>query len=602
MSKFVEKLAAAVLGACLLCSCSGEAAPQNPGGEPSPAPVVQSEKSSIFGRSASYNAYTPAAGAALPLPAAEIAEMAQIDKSLYFLGDGALYALSTETGEGKKLLETPAAALAAHGESLFLYLPETLSVAELSPDGEALAERSLPLSDADRVDGLWVSDSYFIVKCVIKGEALIETEIRVFSRETGELTLQKTAPETGLELFPYKGDKLLAVTHDAVFVVGHLGEYDLETGKIKRLCDLPESGRPAVAYCPATDTAAVFGADSSVSLGDATVPSAPITLTEYSLENSDKIVLDRRYIDVSYSTKLFVFTCENVISAISGADEAYRPYDCLNPPESLVILGYDLDQSLVSSFESETGILVRLASTDKDKLIIKLMAGDSDFDIFTTASGFHNFVDSGAYVDLKTVDSLAERISSSPSAELVVSYDGRYFGVPTEITNFCDESSYPEGGGIPYLRAVTENLYLAKNVDAAEKRFGDPDGDELYKFLKYLNDGEKKPPFGDSATVLGSRVCLLNPNSQNRDLAVRLLEYVFDAYSGRLPGIVPETALYPPLAQDSVAEWRCRSIEIVTPLFEARNEVLSKNGEMKTSELRSLARETAAKIRMRLEE
>ena len=266
----------------------------------------------------------------------------------------------------------------------------------------------------------------------------------------------------------------------------------------------------------------------------------PVCITEFSLDDTDKMLLNRYYFGVPYGTKFFLGAYENIVTAVSTSDDDIRVYDCLNPPESISILCHHINGSeVIYGFEKETGILVTEAYTDYDKLAVKLMAGDDDFDIFSPSSNYHNYVDAGVCADLKEVESLGAKIAGNTAAALTVSYDGKYFGVPAGMDNLCSEEYYPENGSnYSYSLVISENIYYARNVDIAEGRYGDPDGSELYKLFKYLNDNptgnRKKMPFGDEVTILSTNVYMLNKKSQHRESALKFLEYLFDVYSGRI--------------------------------------------------------------------
>ena len=107
---------------------------------------------------------------------------------------------------------------------------------------------------------------------------------------------------------------------------------------------------PAVAYCPKTDTAVIYGSVSNNG-------ESPCCVTEYSLDSTDSIVLNRCYLEVSNETRFFVSVYENIVSAVSSADNKCSVYDYLNPPKIITILGNVTVQEVVYGFEKETGIL-----------------------------------------------------------------------------------------------------------------------------------------------------------------------------------------------------------------------------------------------------
>ena len=191
----------------------------------------------------------------------------------------------------------------------------------------------------------------------------------------------------------------------------------------------------------------------------------------------------------------------------------------------------------------------------------------------------------------------------------MVNYDGKYFGVPTDIYNWWTEDIYPEDGStFSYSLVISENIYYAENIDVAEKRYSDPDGDELYKLFKFIYDnpgGNKdEMPFGDDTTILDSNVYLLNPNSQNTENAIRFLEYLFDAYNGDIPDIVLEDELYPTLesTENIYVSWRCRPLDIIDPIMGARNAIQYRTEDISDSELKKMAKEAAAEVAMRMAE
>lgn len=612
MKKLICVMLAALL---LLCACaqgSGDDNAVTSGKKGKFAPSGQEAKSSIFGRNVKYDAFTPDDALTLPIPSEEILDMVQIEKALYFLTDGAVYTLNIESGASGKLFDTDAKMFYAHGGRLYTYAPETSKLSEYDTSGSVTKETEIEVTDVESVIGLAVTDDYYIFKCYIAGKMYMETYLFIYSRDTEELALSKKMPLEGIDLYPYKGNRLLSVSRaDTAY---YLGIFDAESGKNTRVHWLDTEYRPAAAYCPKTDTALVYGVPARMIHNSGYVQMlddvSPCCIYEYSLDDEDVIVHNRYYFDSSHFTKFFISIYENIVSAVATSDSEYRVFDYLNPPESITVLGGIYNQNAIYSFEKETGILLRTADADYDKMILKLMAGDDDFDVFYAGGLFHHFVDSGAYVDLKDIESLNSRISSNVAADFIVGYDGKYFGVPIYVRNPFKEENYaysPES--LAYFPIIAlENTYLAKNIDITEGRYSDPDGQELYKLFKYVNDnpkgGKKKHLFGDDATILGAGVYLLNPQSQNCDNAIRFLEHLFDCYNGDIPGAVPEDQLYPKLesTENYYAEWRCRSLDIVGAIFDTRLYIENQNGSLSNSDLKKLAKETAAEVRMRMME
>lgn len=597
------------------CSSSGDGDPSttSPRKEPASGEIVKSAASSIFGRDIDYNAVTPAEGLALPISSDKILGMVQIEGRLYILGDGGVHSLDIENGESARLFDTSALSIAAHGGKLYTYSAETSAISEYDPTDGTAQEIALEIDGVDSVDGFWATDDYYVFKCRITGDAFIDTYIYTYSRENGALTLSKKVSGE-MNLYSYKGNKLLSVTQDEIFGTNRLGLFDVEAGKTENLRDIDMDFQPAVTYCPKTDTVIVYGVPSMEARQsgsrEGNLFSRNCCIAEYSLEDKDRIVHNRYYFDISYDAKFFVSTYENIVSAVTTADSELRILDMLNPPESITLLiSAGVPWDVIYGFESETGILVKNAYTDFDKLVLKLMAGDDDFDIYNTGSAFHNYVNADVYVDLKSVESLNSRISGSAAAELMVSYDGKYFGVPGSIRNYWTEENYAENGtALSYSLIASENNYYAKYIDVVQGIYSDQDGEELYKLLKYINDNPggnpKKMPFGDDVTIYDANVFMLNPKLHNSENSIRFLEYLFDCCNGDIKGIIPESDIYPRLesTENCYAEWRCRPAEIINPIFDARNFIERQEEGLSNSELKKLARETAAEVAMRIGE
>ena len=559
--------------------------------------------STIFGRNVSYNAITPSDDLGLPLPSGDILDMVQIDEKLYFLGDGGVFSLDIATAESKRLFDTDASSLTAHGKKLYLISSneQELIVSEYDALGAKGDERALSADGIDiREKKLYVTDDYYLIILLINNGKTIDTYLYTYSRETGEQLLTEKM-SSGLRLFPYKENMLLSLTPDSVLSGFNLGSLDAESCKIKRIRRLDSLLVPAVAYRPQTDTVLSFCGN----MGD----ESPCCITEYSLEDDDMMIHSRNYLDVFDDTDFFLGVHENIVTALLGSGDSIITFDFLNPPDSITICGNMINSEVIYSFEKTTGILVRQGNMDSQKLTLKLLAGDSDFDIFQASSGFHNFVNSDSYVDLTEIDSLRKRIEENAAARFVVSYDEKYFGVPTMIDDPWSEEMNPEDGSpASYSILRSEQIYYAYNIDISEKRYSDPDGDELYKLLRFIHDnpgGNKgKMPFGDDITILNGAVYLLNPKSENRENAVRFLEYVLDVFSGKIPGVVSEELYYPELEslENCYVQWKCRPLELIGPVLNARNQIIAQGDSLSSGDIKKLARETAAQVAMMIGE
>ena len=632
MKKLICVLAAVML---LLCACaqySGEDTTVRRSKKDSFTPSGQKIESSIFGRNIKYDEVTPAENIFLPVESANIVNMLQIGKVLYFLTDGAVYTLDIESGKSGKLFDTDATMFASYGDTLYTYAPESGKLCAYSADGEIISETVFPLQNEKlAVEDFFVTDDYYSFKCWDKSKNLMVMQHNVFSREALEKV--NTIDEKFTSAIPrrvfgsYKGNRLLKVEESPMDPRdAYVYEIDLETGKFTKLIEANvDYSRSSVkfTYNPKTDTLIFFTAPrpffQSLFDGEVLLSSSDydpehdvIIISEYSLSDPDNIVHKRFYPDESLSSKLFVSVYENVVSAVSSADNDYRCFDYLNPPESITLacMTADIYADILYSFEAETGIMVRTVNYDYDfdRLDIKLMAGDADFDLFEPIYMHqHKYFLADMFDDLAKYDSLKQRLDGNLAASYVSDFNGKYVGMPTGIKSEWTKDIYPEDGSPwTYSLAISRQLYLAQNIDVAEGVFKDSDGAELYKLLRYLYDypkgSEAKMPFGKEIKSLSNGFIMMNPSGTHKENSVKFLEYMFDVLNGDIEGIVPEESQYMNIETTDgyYVYWRYFAPIYTDPINEAERAVSDCDG--KSATLKELAREAAAKVRMRLME
>ncbi len=616
-----SRIFAAFSALILLVSCGSAPQPQTDAKkEITPAPTGGKVESSIFGRNVSYDGFTPAENISLPVKSGEITDTVELEKTLYFLTDGAVYYLDIESGEQGRLFDTGAKMIAGAGGSIFTYDPEGGSLCEYSPSGELAAETALNIAAEDfEPQQLFVTDSYFDFICRDSSGEFSVTQHCVYDRLTFE---QVNNVSEGKSYFDascfrsfggYKGDKILKVEeslNDSRFV--NIIEIDLESGKEKRLADFEVGVRDAYSYVldfsysEKTDTVLLFAAPKSgVSPVDGFTP----YVTECSLSDPDNLLLKRYYLENPVCDRVFISVYENIVSLIAAPNKGIYFYDYLNPPESITlacsIVGSYSD--IIRKFEEDTGVTVKTVSygLDFDRLDVKLMAGDTDFDLYEPVSMNRvKYFLSGMFEDLSQYEGLKKRLDGSPAAGYIADFGGKYVGMPTYTYNFTDPADYEdEYMTSDYSKIASEYLYLAQNVDITEGRFDDPDGGKLYKLLKFLYDNpegnESKMPFGKELWLMDAGFIIMNPCSRKKDNAAKFLEYVFDCSSGSAEGF--ENRYKSPESFDGVYKmWRCFSPEYTQPILTACARVAQCDG--KSSTIKQLAREAAAEVLMRVGE
>ena len=605
-----------------LCACSsdvpisGDSSGNNSGNKFTP--TGESVASSIFGRSVKYDQWTPAEGVTLPIDSSEILDMIQIEKVMYLLSKDGLYSLDIETGESEKIIDTTDVLLASHNKTLYTYGAESGRLCTYSANGELLTEFVISAQTEDlRVDQFFVTDDYYALVCIDKSEDFYVVKYNAYNKET--LELSSSFSEKKSTYIPqrfycsYKGNSLLKLEDNGRFsaIYAKIAEVDLEKEKVLDLADVNIAGvnsRYNITYNSKTDTALVLVAPKDFN------NSYPLFISEHSLSDPDNIIHQRFHVDFADGAMPFISVYENIVCGIYTADNGVRYFDYLNPPESITLACANETNymDIIFGFEKETGILVRTVNYGQDftRLDVKLMAGDTDFDLFEPIFLHqHKYYIAGMYEDLSKYEGLKKRLDGDLAASYISKLGDTYVGMPTGIVNSFTRDSYDEDGGMnPYSIQMSRLIYLANNVDVTTKMFNDTDGDELYKLLKYLYDNptgnEKKMPFGngDDYMILDTGFVVMNPSSTSKQNSVRFLEYMFDVLNGNIDGVVPEGRQYINIesTEGVYAYWHIFAWNYVEPIFNATNTISRCDG--KNSTIKEIAREAAMEVRMRLEE
>lgn len=570
--------------------------------------------SSIFGNNVKYNALTPAEGLAVPIPSAEILDVVQIEKRLYFLGGGAVHSLDIETGESVRLFETDATFLGADGSALLLFDAETSGLFTYDTSAAKMSEMAAPeLSENNTIDFAACED-YFVLLC---GDEIVSV-----NRSDGAVASKTKAKKYTLKLCARSGNKVLVYVSDSSYT-SSLYELDAKKGSMTKLRDLPQLANIFdMTYNTKSETVIILG-DSGNCI---------TALYEYALDSEDNGILKKFDIKFNGHAKRAVSVFENIISVVSNDEDVYRWYDYENPPESITLAYISEDnamntdlETIILNYEMAHDIIVRTIcyNDDRTRLSLKLMAGDDDIDIFSTFSmDGYLFINSHMYTDLNSLPSLGSKISSNVVADFASSHNGEYVGLPYGVT--LDLNGHENISGFTAIEQ-----YCIKNVDALNMRFTDESGDGLYKIMTFAaeNPEPDKAYFDFPYSVLWADYLIINPSSKHKALAAGFLEYALDVYSGAQSVVSmnsdmlefmetfgtgeelgehyrnPIMYLYPDMkgVENVYLEMNFRPWSIVEPLFVAYNS--ARYGQVTDkSEMKKLAKEAAAEVRMRLME
>ncbi len=289
------------------------------------------------------------------------------------------------------------------------------------------------------------------------------------------------------------------------------------------------------------------------------------------------------------------------------AEEEDGDYDLV-----VAYYGYNVFEvdNILPNFEAENDVKVKtlqFEDGDVTALNTMLMSGDSGIDIFFTATiDIYNYIKTGYYTDLSQFEGLKSRIESSEFTKFAASYNGEYFGIPSD-TYYFESEGFEQNG-------LTFEKYIYKNINALEGTYSDPNGEELYSVLRYLYDNPEDPAENPYYADYNYKVCtaeyfIINPYSENKDLAAKFLEIVYDYNCGDFtpldgkgnPYPASYIQLYPEVEDMTGAQfsWNSNVWSIIEPVRELYNSLSETDGSDET--LKRLASEAAGDVVMRLQ-
>ncbi len=586
-------------------------------------PSGEKISSSIFGRNVKYDSWSIKEGLTLPVDSSEIIDTFQIEK-LYFIHTAeGVFSLNLETGESGKIIDSVDFA-SYYEDKIYTYTLEDARLCTYSTSGELLGEQTVAV-EAERIEakGLMLTEDYYVFIMLNNTEYVPFMHYDAYDRETLErVTSVKENLNGGTIPYHrysiYKGNSFLKLERDsAVGFFNVIKSVDLETGKTKTLADVYVGDYCSgdLIYNPKTDTVIVFtGPLSLTTQKGEKVDVGQLRIAEYSLSDPDNVDHKHFYFELKDGTDYYVGVFENIITAISTADNEVRYFDYLNPPESITLACgmSDAYKECIAGFEKETGILVKTVNYgyDYDRLDIKLMAGDTDFDLYNpTYYNMHKYFTSGAYEDLAKYPELKSRLDGDVAAGYAARLGDTYVGMPTYVLEYYSEESKKDGDDprqTPYSLNASRAYYCAYYLDVTTGEYLDPDGEELYKLLKFWYDYPEgnidKMPFGNDCNFIATDFLIINPGSLNKENAAKFLAYMFDALNGDIEGVVPEEEQYIDFetTENVYLYWHSFAWSYVEPIYQACNRIAQCDG--KASIIKEIAREAAMQTRMRLSE
>ncbi len=616
MHTFLKRLFLIALSIVLLLTtaCTTSDTPGFSGGDFNKKDFIPSgEKisSSIFGRNVKYDSWSIKDGMTLPVEASEIIDAVQAEKMMYILTEDGVYGLNLETGDSSKTIDADIDIISSYGSILYAYSIEGGRM-YIHSDGKLISEQTLHVANEQLlVNGLLITDDYYVFVCFNKSGEVYFDQYNIFDKTTlakvKSVDEKATGTSSDRQYSNYKGNSFLKAERNPFesTTAYKIIKVDLDDGKTSKLAQMEVGSEDFdFTYNPKTDTVLTFNGPYNQDID------RPLRINEFSLSDPDNVVHSRFYVELPEDAEYFVGVFENIVTAVCSADNEVRYFDFLNPPESITLVtnGESQFENIIFGFEKATGILVSTVNygDDYDRLDMKLMAGDTDFDLFVPIYKHqHKYFTAGAYEDLAKYPELKERFDSDIAAGYCARLGDTYVGMPRIIAEHYPKESRNDDGDVPYSTYMSRLLYLAYNIDVTTGEYLDPDGEELYKLLKFYYDypegNMNKMPFSDDCLYISSGFMVMNPSSLKKDNAAKFLAYMFDACNGDIEGIVPEEEQYLDFetTENVYLYWHSFAWQYVEPIYTATNSISRCDG--KASTIKEIAREAAMQTRMRME-
>lgn len=256
-------------------------------------------------------------------------------------------------------------------------------------------------------------------------------------------------------------------------------------------------------------------------------------------------------------------------------------------------------ETVIHEFEKAYQTKVNVISYTEsrwDNMLTKLLANDSDFDLFVPIDGdLADTVRMNAYEDLSQYEEISSRISSNSLISSLSEFEDSVVGLPYRL-----ELHY--SGDRP--AAGTYFKYFHKNVNLFTNEYKDADGEEYFEVLKHLynnpEDSKDNSYYDFDYHYAHVNYLFLNKYSANKDLAIKFMCTVYDYANKDLTGEY-YVDIYPEYEEgiEYYPLWLFWDYQLAEPLGDAMTSVKECDGSEET--IRKLAEEAVKGFRMRLE-
>ena len=520
-----------------------------------------------------------------------------MENTVYYATDAGLFRYDEEQGSSLPLLEVPVdfvekyrgAIIAVSLAERRIYRIEDSAPETILTD---LDERITP----DDVFSFAVCDADFVFLCRDIGQ-ISGGQLALFmiGKTTGEMRIAPAAA-TISKVFSYERNRIFLYNYGRSSDDCYFAVYDTGSEQEEDRIPINQMGVSDAEYCPYYHSLLIYTRDDITK--KMTLKQLDLTdrLTRTLISGSDP---------AAANVKGLIAAETNVVCCGLTDSETllYFNLDEEHPFVTVAVVGYPQAslELLMNLFKDKHGIEVNVMQFDRgtaDKLNTKLLAEDSDIDIYYTMGLTPAYyILRNAYCDLGQFDAMAENLSRcAPLMEAAASYNGEIFGVPTEF-GLVDSAAEDN----PYNNSFYQ--YMAREIDLPEKEFRDENGEALktlyQHYLEYPDDNGPEPPWGDFR-MTWCEYMMMNPASRHKEeaalflndlLALQLGDYDGEAASFPLMQFLtkyPENADY----EGVFAKWKFTEMKVFNMIRDGFDAL--KPGEMTDGD----AKDLAAKIRM----
>jgi len=502
---------------------------------------------------ASYTVYETADSIAVPNEVGEILDMAQIGSDLFMMTADSVFRMNLETEETVRIFEAKNLhSITDYDEQVYIYCysadHETEQVSEsvlhiLDSKGNLIKSEDVPMKFSGHgPDGIVVTDDYYLLSASVSneyGQGVVEFAVI----DKKNLQAKHVRPEMSVSsICAYKNNQVMVYDgYSGNSNYWYIAVYDLKSEEIIEKFYNIEDVRD-VMYNPYNDTLLLYGAPyvKEMELKDGSIHSLRLFVGDKKIINETK----------GYVDGFFAFS-DNIVSCILKGTRTINIYNFEKDYPTITIASVGSPQGTLNFLldyypeKYDVDVLIKQYDVEnKDKFILELMAGTTDFDLYYVQGETASYISTGAYVDLNEFEVLKENIALHESLfETGASHNGEIFGVPFRV-NVYDSYLDRLGKTIPASYIFYD--YMVKNIDLTKNSYKDKNGTALSKMftdLKNFQSGETEYQIEENFMLLESDYLIMNPKSPNKEQAAHFLNELINCEDGKYDEIAKERKL-----------------------------------------------------------